>query len=369
MQENKYKVIGLMSGTSLDGLDICLCHFTFEGGKWMYRIEKAKTISYTPVWKNKLAKAHKLSAENLCALDAEFGKFIGQQVLKFIKTNKAGKVDLISSHGHTVFHQPQKGFTLQIGSGAAIAAVTQIKTVCDFRSGDVALGGQGAPLVPIGDELLFTRYDACLNLGGIANISFNRNNTPSPRDKSRGTPPTKGRMAFDICPANTVLNYLTAKKRLPYDKGGKLAKSGLVHWYLLNKLNELSFYKEYKSKSLGREWIEKNVFTLIDKEKISVNDKLATVSEHAALQIAHALNHFKIKNVLITGGGAYNSDFISRIAAYSDCDLEIPEDNTIQFKEALIFAFLGVLRVRGEVNCLKNVTGTSRDSSGGAIYF
>lgn len=357
---DQYRVIGLMSGTSLDGLDIAYCVFAKKGSNWSYSIKKAQTVSYSKDWKNKLGGAHKLSAEKLISLDAEFGTFIGKQVNAFVKRNKIKNGDLVSSHGHTIFHQPEKGFTLQIGSGAAIAATTGIQTACDFRSGDVALGGQGAPLVPIGDKLLFSEYDACLNIGGIANISFRRSAA-----KAGGG----GRIAFDICPANMVLNCLANVKGLPYDKGGKLAAKGEVHWNLLKKLNSLPYYKDYKSKSLGREAIEKDFITRINKERITTNDKLATAAEHAALQIARAINHFKVRNVLITGGGAYNTDLINRIAAYSNCALTIPDNQTIQFKEALIFAFLGVLRARGEVNCLKEVTGARRDSVGGAVYF
>lgn len=342
-----------MSGTSLDGLDLAYCIFTHKKGCWNYAIEKAQTITYQAAWKNKLKNAHKLSATGLCALDTEFGKYMGQQALAFIKKNNLKKIQLISSHGHTVFHQPGKGFTCQVGSGAALASVTGIDTVCDFRSGDVALGGQGAPLVPVGDELLFSQYDACLNLGGIGNISFKRNGK---------------RQAFDISPANMVLNYLAQKKGLPYDKDGHLARSGSVHWGLLKKLNAHPFYANYKSKSLGREWVEQHMLPLFDKEKMSLDDKLATAAEHTALQTACVLNHFKIKRVLITGGGAYNTDLISRMAAYCSTEMVIPDSKTIQFKEALIFAFLGVLRLRGEVNCLKEVTGAKRDSVGGALY-
>jgi len=355
-----------MSGTSLDGLDIAYCTFSFKKGKWTYKIEKAQTISYTKDWKSKLGNAHRLSSEKLCALDAELGKFMGKRVISFMRKNKIKKIDLISSHGHTVFHQPEKGFTLQIGSGAAIAAATGTKTICDFRSGDVALGGQGAPLVPIGDKLLFPEYEACLNLGGIANISlavsFSFGEGARRADEAK-------RFAFDICPVNIVLNYLAGKKGLLYDKNGKLAAKGKVNWKLLKKLNSLAYYKNLKSKSLGREWIEKHVFVPLDKEQIDLSDKLATASEHAALQIARALNHFKIKNVLVTGGGAYNTDLISRISDYSPTAIHIPDHQTIQFKEALIFAFLGVLREQGEVNCLKAVTGARRDSCGGAVYF
>lgn len=342
-----------MSGTSLDGLDVAYCVFSFEDGKWRYRIEKAQTVAYDKEWKNKLGNAHSLPAERLAELDEEFGRWMGEQVRGFVKKNKIKKVDFVSSHGHTVFHQPEKGFTLQIGSGAALAASSGFKTVCDFRRGDVALGGQGAPLVPIGDKFLFSNYDACLNIGGIANISFQHKNK---------------RIAFDISPANIVLNHFASKKKLAYDKGGHLAMSGSVNWDLFKKLNKLSYYKIHGSKSLGREWIEKNVLSLLEKSKLSVNDALATASEHTAFQVAYTLNHFKIKKVLITGGGAYNTDLISRLAAYCSTEFDIPDHNTIQFKEALIFAFLGILRVSGEVNCLKEVTGAQRDSVGGAIY-
>lgn len=350
---NEYRVLGLMSGTSLDGLDVAYCILSVENGRWSYTIEKAQTVNYDKYWQKKLGGAHKLLAADLVALDADFGKFMGEQVKIFVKKNRIAQVDLVASHGHTVFHQPHKGFTLQIGNGAALAATCRIKTVCDFRSGDVALGGQGAPLVPMGDKLLFAQYDACLNIGGIANISFQVKNK---------------RLAFDLCPANMVLNHFANKKGQAYDKGGHLAMSGGVDWDLFKKLNKLSYYQSYSSKSMGREWIEKNILSLLEKEKMSLNDKLATTAEHTAFQMARALNHYKIKKVLLTGGGAYNTDLISRTAAYCSTELDIPDHNTIQFKEALIFALLGVLRVRGEVNCLKEVTGATRDSVGGAIY-
>lgn len=342
-----------MSGTSLDGLDIACCEFLLKGKKWTYKIQNAETIAYHKEGKEKLRNAHLMKTEELCELHSDFGFFIGEKVLKFIKKNKIKNVDLISSHGHTIFHQPLNHFTLQIGDGATIAAVTGIKTVCDLRSTDVALGGQGAPLVPVGDELLFTEYDACLNIGGIANISF--------RQKGK-------RIAFDICPANLLFNYLAKQTGHEYDKGGKLAAGGKFNDGLLKKFNSLPYYKNYQSKSLGREDIERNFVSLLDNSAISLKDKLATVSEHAAFQTARVLNNFKIKNVLVTGGGAYNNDFLERISAYTGCKLIVSDDRTIQFKEALIFAFLGVLRVRGEVNALKSVTGAKRDSCGGAIY-
>jgi anhydro-N-acetylmuramic acid kinase len=350
--KNTYTVIGLMSGTSLDGLDVALCTFTKNEKYWDYKIIEAKTFAYNNTWKDKLQSAHLLNAQEFWKLHVEFGKFSAQTVNQFLKGKKY-KVDLIASHGQTIFHQPHNGFTCQIGDGAAIAALTGITTACDFRSTDVALGGQGAPLVPIGDELLFAGYDACLNIGGIANISFKHN---------------KQRLAFDICPANLVSNFYANKVGLPYDKGGKLAAKGTVNQVLLKKLNSLSFYKNFKSKSLGREWIDEKVISLLENDSNSLNDKLATAIEHGAFQTARVLNHFNIKNVLITGGGAYNTFFIDRIKQHTTCKLILPDDKTIQFKEALIFAFLGVLRLRNEVNCLQQVTGASKNNCGGALY-
>jgi anhydro-N-acetylmuramic acid kinase len=360
MNKGKYKVIGLMSGTSLDGLDIAYCEFSKTGKTWKYKIVHATTIKYTKEQKSKLAYAHLFDAKELNQLHTAFGKFCGEKVLQFRKKNGIKSVELISSHGHTIFHQPQNLFTYQLGDGASIASVTGIKTVCDLRSMDVALGGQGAPLVPVGDKFLFSEYDACLNIGGIANISFAT--SPLPRERGAGV------RAFDICPTNLLFNYLANQAGLEYDKGGKLAASGNFNNALLKKFNALPYYKSYKSKSIGREQVEEEFISLLANSKISISDKLATSSEHAAFQTARVLNNFKIKNVLVTGGGAYNTDFLNRVSAYSDCNLHIPDDKTIQFKEALIFAFLGVLRIRGEVNALKDVTGAKRDSCGGAIY-
>jgi anhydro-N-acetylmuramic acid kinase len=225
--KNRYTAIGLMSGTSLDGLDAALCEFTFKKGTWDYKIKEAETFAYDKNRKKSLQNAAWLNALEFWKLHTDFGKFSGQTVQRFLK-GKKHSIDVIASHGHTVFHQPEKGFTCQIGDGASIAALTGYTTACDFRSTDVALGGQGAPLVPLGDELLFTEYDACLNIGGIANISFTHK---------------KQRLAFDICPANLVFNFYAAKAGMNYDKGGKLAAKGKVNQTLLKKLNGLSFYK------------------------------------------------------------------------------------------------------------------------------
>ncbi|HEX7414131.1 MAG TPA: anhydro-N-acetylmuramic acid kinase [Bacteroidia bacterium] len=360
--KNTYTAIGLMSGTSLDGLDVALCTFTKSNKGWDYTIMDAKTFPYNKTIKSVLKDAQLLDAEGFWQLHLTFGMFSAQSVNQFLK-DKKHKIDVIASHGHTIFHQPQYGITCQTGSGACIAALTNITTACDFRSTDVALGGQGAPLVPIGDELLFSKYDACLNIGGIANISFKYNNE---------------RLAFDVCPANMVFNFYAAQAGKAFDKGGKLAASGKVNHNVLKKLNALSFYKKFTNKSLGREWVEEKVISVLDSpieggsqgwgDVLSLADKLATVAEHSAFQVARVLNNSKPKNVLITGGGAYNTHFINRIKHYTKCQLIIPDDKTIQFKEALIFAFLGVLRLRQETNVLKTVTGAIRNSCSGALY-
>lgn len=348
-----YKVIGVMSGTSLDGLDLAYCHFTNEYGLWNYKILKAETIEYNEERRKQLNKIMLGSAVEITELDADLGTFIGKEIKKMTTKNSLS-VDFISSHGHTVFHQPAKGFTLQIGSGAHICAAAMLPVVCDFRKLDVALGGQGAPLVPIGDKLLFSHYEYCLNLGGIANISFDQ---------------AGSRIAFDICPVNIVLNELAQQLGKPFDKNGEMAARGKVDAALLQQLNDMDYYKEKFPKSIGREWIDEAVFPLIKKINLSVEDRLATFCQHVAEQIANILLRSG-GEMLITGGGAFNNFLVEKIkdACTGKVKTVLPGADIIMFKEALIFAFLGVLRMRGEVNCLSSVTGANRDNVGGAIY-
>jgi len=350
----EWTVVGLMSGTSLDGLDIAVCRFKKENKSWSYTIVAASTISYKASFKKQLENLMKSDAYTFASMDAEFGRYSGEQVNKFLKKIKI-PLDVIASHGHTIFHQPKKGFTTQIGNGAYIAAHSGMPVVSDFRSMDVALGGQGAPLVPIGDKLLFGAYDYCLNLGGIANISFDKN---------------KKRIAGDICPVNIVLNRLANEKGLNYDKGGRLASRGVVNEKMFAELNRLNFYKKKFPKSLGREWVDEAVFPLINKYPISVENKLATYCEHIAYQIGLIAISNKKATLLITGGGAFNSYLIERIEALSGKKIQVvvPDENTISFKEALIFSFLGLLRFLGEENCLKSVTGSKCNSIGGALH-
>lgn len=344
-----FKVIGLMSGTSLDGLDICYCHFQLDN-QWSFKIIQTETVEYPQEMIERLMESTTLSGLQLTQLDHDLGNYIGKSVQEFV--DKYGlEVAFIASHGHTVFHQPENGFTLQIGDINDISAKTGLPVIGDFRSLDVAHGGQGAPLVPIGDRLLFADYDYCLNLGGIANISYEENGD---------------RIAFDISPCNMVLNHLAARFGKSYDHEGSLARSGKVDDSLLRVFNDLPFYSASAPKSLGFEWVEKNFFTLLEQKGYTNEDLLATCVEHFAFQISKAMSRPNSK-LLITGGGAFNNYLIQRIKFHSDSDTEIiiPNKKVIGFKEALIFAFLGVLKVTGQSNCLSSVTGASKDTCGG----
>ena len=348
---NTYNVIGVMSGTSLDGLDICYCSFSISKNKqWSYNINAASTINISDKLKTKLIKAINYSGLELSLLDNELGDFIGHSINIFIKKNNIKSIDFISSHGHTIFHQPQKKLTLQIGNGANISSITKYPVICDFRTSDLALNGNGAPLVPIGDKLLFNEYDYCLNLGGIANISYQE----------------EKRIAYDICPANMVLNKLANDLGKEYDANGDIARSGKIDSSLLTKLNNLEYYQTPHPKSLGFEWVVQNIFPILNNYDIPVENKLSTFIEHIALQISNQVT--EKSTLLITGGGVFNSFLIERLKKNSNLSIIIPPEEIINFKEALIFGFLGVLRYRNEINTLKSVTGAQFDNIGGCIY-
>ncbi|WP_407405997.1 anhydro-N-acetylmuramic acid kinase [Chryseobacterium sp.] len=342
--------IGVMSGTSLDGLDICYAQFEEKDSKWKFKIIKADTIPYSNAWENKLRNAIHLSAEELLELHSDYGFFLGETIKNFITKKSLQKIDLIASHGHTVFHRPSKKFTLQIGDGRAIKIVNQIPVIYDFRSQDVLLGGNGAPLVPIGDHHLFSAYDACINLGGFSNISLLKNGE---------------RIAFDICPVNIVLNHFALQLGKKYDEKGNIAQQGTINNIVLEKLNQLPFYQKLHPKSLGIEWCNAEIFPLLN--KLSSEDALATITEHAALQISNIFNQFQVKKVLFTGGGSYNNFLIEKITAKTTSEIIIPDSLTIDFKEALIFAFMGVLRQNNINNVLSSTTGSKYDHCTGVI--
>ena len=345
MNDNiSYRVLGLMSGTSLDGVDLAICSFT-KNKNWHYKIEKSTTIKYSKYWLETLSNLHKKPEKIINEIDLKYGDLLSKLCNKFLKNEK---IDYISSHGHTIFHQPENNFTLQIGNGNVISKNTKKITINNFRNLDVSLMGQGAPLVPVGDKLLFRKYKYCVNLGGFANVSIKKNNKI---------------IAFDICPVNIILNYFSNLKGRAYDLNGCMAQKGNLAPDLLKKLNSLQFYSKKYPKSLSREWVEKNIMPLI-KNDIKIEDVLHTLCEHIGIQIGKLLND---KEALFTGGGVFNSYLLSRIKFYSKSKIIIPDKRTIEFKEALIFAFLGVLRARGEVNCLQSVTGAIKDNCSGEI--
>ncbi len=358
-----YRAIGLMSGSSLDGLDIAFVEFQETAGAWRYEILQAACYPYNDQWKNQLEAAPGLSAKEYQLLHTDYGHYLGQQVNKFIEEyNIQYQAALVSSHGHTTFHIPARKMTGQIGEGGAIAAETALPVVTDLRSLDVALGGQGAPIVPIGEKLLLKEYDYFLNLGGIANISHN----------------TEKYTAFDICPANRVMNLLAKETGKEYDENGQMASSGTINSELLDKLNALDYYRQSFPKSLANDFGTGVIYPLIKNSGVSIPDALATYVEHIAMQVALAISvidnlkpktqHLKL---LATGGGAFNEWLIGSLKkalTHHQIEIVIPDSMLVNFKEAMVMAFIGVLRWRQEYNVLSSVTGSSRDNIGGALW-
>lgn len=348
----RYHVIGMMSGTSLDGVDLAHCSFCEDRNVYTYKLGICETIPYPADWLDRLIHLPNASASEYAETHVAYGRFVGGLICDFIRRNHL-KAHLVASHGHTVFHQPSLSYTSQIGDGAAIAASCGMKVVCDFRSADVAAGGQGAPLVPMGDEMLFSDYDYCLNLGGFANISMRIDGK---------------RVAFDISPANIILNHIANLSGKSFDRDGELAASGKVNLKLLESLNSLKYYQELPPKSLGREWVEEEMLPLLKNAGISPEDAASTFCEHIATQIAACTQANPSANMLVTGGGAFNKFLMNRIAAHVAVQIIVPEAKTVNYKEALVFAFLGLLRMQGKPNCLASVTGASKNVSGGAVY-
>ncbi len=364
-----YRVIGLMSGSSLDGLDVTFTEFHETAGNWTYELKHSVRYEYSQEWVEKLRRASRLSAFEYQLLDVEYGHYTGDCVNRFIEEHELQyQAQLIASHGHTVFHVPEKKMTAQLGNGAAIAAKTGINVVNDLRTMDMALGGQGAPIVPVGEQLLFENYLYFLHLGSVANISFN--------DRGNYT-------AFDVCPANRVLNLLARDIGKNYDDGGELAARGSVNDNLLNDLNDLEYYSLPYPKSLSNDFGTDVVYPMIKSANLDDEDALRTYVEHICEQVFNAVealqNEFRLatisrtsgQKVLVSGGGAKNSFLIKRLEQLLErlgVEIERPSDKVIDFKEAIIMGLIGVLRWREENNTLASVTGASRDSIGGAVW-
>ena len=353
MNSQKYNVVGVMSGTSLDGVDLAHIVFSISEQIWDYQILECETIPYSDEWIDKLKKAVGFSVDELKKINKEYTLLLSQIVNEFILKNKLQDLDAVCSHGHTILHQPNNGLTLQIGNLPEISTLINQNVVCDFRIQDVMLGGQGAPLVPIGDQILFSQYEYCLNLGGFSNISFDYEGK---------------RLAFDISPVNTVLNFYANELGFVYDDKGRFGMEGVISDKLFCALNDIDFYQKPFPKSLGFEFVKSVVLPLIETSNLSIYDKLRTFIEHIAFQIAKALP-IKKGSILITGGGVYNDFLIQRIKFYCpDHEVVIPDKKTIEFKEALIFGLLGVLKLRDEINVLSSVTGSKTDHCSGNVF-
>lgn len=359
----QYNVIGLMSGSSLDGLDIAFVHFEEAAGKWQFELLETACIPYSPEWRNDLASSGGLTAKDYLLLHTSYGHYLGNCINDFLEErNLSYQVQLISSHGHTAFHLPAQQMTAQLGDGASIAAVTGIRTITDLRSVDVALGGQGAPIVPIGEKLLFPEFDFFLNIGGIANLSSNGDSF----------------IGFDVCPANRILNLLSSGLEKGFDENGTHAAAGRINEKLLNRLNGLSYYQLHYPKSLSNEFGLNDIFPIIKNENLSTQDSLCTYVEHIVFQISKSL--VKLKNgvsgkdnlrLLVTGGGVHNRFLTERLREeiYSvGIELVIPGNDLIDFKEALVMALMGALRWREDINVMHTVTGASKDSINGAVW-
>lgn len=351
-----YNMIGLMSGTSLDGVDLVHAQLTQNAAtSWAFAIRHTETVAFPEMLTDQLHESGTLSGSQVAQLDHDLGVFFAECINGFIGRHgiDRAQVNAIASHGQTIYHQPAKGFTTQIGNPAVIAFHTKIPTIGDFRTRDVLYGGQGAPLVPIGDLYLFgEQAEAFLNIGGFANISFRQNGVMR---------------AFDVCPGNLPLNKLAHSKGLDYDKDGLLAEKGELNYFLLDLLNSLPFYEQEPPKSLGTEWLEQHFYPLLKFDK-DIENNLATVVEHIAVQIGKTLNDHGLNSVMITGGGAKNEFLIGRLKRYFKGEIILPETQLIDFKEALIFALLGALHLEKEPNCLASVTGASEDVCGGVLH-
>ncbi len=353
-----YNVIGIMSGSSMDGVDLAHCRLWSEGNHWKYEITHAETVPYDEKWRVRLSQLRGQNSLVLTKTDIYYGRYLGQLVNDFVSRNNL-KPDLIGSHGHTVFHYPEEWISLQVGDGASLSGITNLPVVSQFRQLDVAKGGEGAPLVAIGDEMLFSEYDYCLNLGGFSNISGILNGK---------------RIAWDICPCNILLNRVARDMGLAYDEDGRIAEAGHIDYPLLGDLNEIPWYTKPWPKSLNRDWINKELWNIVREVRdISNENRMKTLVDHIACQIGDAVDALSDgnaagKRVLVTGGGAFNKALMEHIRTHSDAEFIVPEPILVNYKEALVFALMAALRVLNLVNIRKETTGASSNSVAGALH-
>ncbi|MEZ4805218.1 MAG: anhydro-N-acetylmuramic acid kinase [Bacteroidia bacterium] len=352
-----YKVIGIMSGSSMDGIDLALCTINSDNGKYSYSIDASETYPYSEVWRLRLSQLRKADALSYAKTDVFYGHYLGHLVNDFIKKNSI-EVDFISSHGHTAFHYPEEMISCQLGDGASLSAICNLPVVNDFRAMDIAKKGQGAPLVAIGDDMLFSDYDYCLNLGGFANISGKVG---------------EYRVSFDICPANILLNRVARDLNKDFDEDGEIASRGSIQYSLLEELNDIDYYSMPFPKSLNRDWINNELWQIVKEgEKHTPENKMKTFVDHIGIQIAKSVDYLSGKNsagkkVLVTGGGAFNPILMDHIRTHCEAEFIVPDETMVKYKEALIFAFMGVLRIENKENIIKTFTGAKSNSVSGSL--
>lgn len=370
MGKKSYKALGLMSGSSLDGLDIAYCHFEVEkennGQLYVHdwKILAAETIGFSEAWQARLGQLPTQTALSFAKTHTYLGHYFGDMVNDFMNRYQI-EPDFIATHGHTIFHDPMGRMTIQIGDGSAMAAKTGFPVISNFRNQDIAIDGQGAPVAPIIDKYLLPGHDFYLNLGGIANIT-----TVLPHKM----------VAFDICPANQLLNALANRLNLEYDEGGQIAAAGQVLDDLLKEMNRADFYKIAYPKSLDNAWSQTAILSKIADEPTAIPNQLSTFVEHIAYQIAFAIKQVirkekiekKQLSLLATGGGAFNAYLMERLQYHcnlvGNIEVVLPNSDIIQFKEAALMAWMGVMRVENVPNVLQTVTGAKRDTINGAIH-
>lgn len=346
-----------MSGSSMDGVDLALCEVNESAQGWQVEILEGVTVPYSETWRVRLSQLQYQNAELYAKTDVFYGRYLGELAAAFFQQT-GYTADLVASHGHTIFHNPKGWLTAQIGDGATLNAFSKVPVVSNFRRADVGLGGQGAPLVGLGDDLLFSEYDFCLNLGGFCNVSA----------KHQGK-----RIAFDISPCNIVLNRLARDRDLQYDEDGAIAEAGQIDYALLNALNKIEFYQQSYPKSLGREWINKNFWHIVREfDDLSIEDRMKTLVMHIAVQVGKALEGIAEKplqdcKLLVTGGGAFNKTLVDHLRSETECEVVVPEAKLVNYKESMIFALLGVMRVKNLNNTLSSATGASADWVAGSL--
>ncbi len=355
-----------MSGSSLDGLDIAFCTFTikalptFEVVNW--KINASNTVAYSKAWQKKLMELPQSSALDFVETHAKFGHYLGQLVQQFLSEH-ALTPDLIVSHGHTIFHYPERQFTVQIGDGAAIASITGYPVVSDVRAMDVSSGGQGAPIAPIADRYLLSEFDFCLNTGGIFNITYQSD---------------KHSVALDITGANQILNTLANEMDLPYDASGAIARTGTVNITLLEQSNTFDYFLEEYPKSLDNQWVRENLTQLFKNFDAAVSDRLRTACEHIVFQTRQSVQQIfekeklpkdRVYKMIVTGGGAFNTFLMELLVeGLPEIQVVLPDKEMIENKEALLMALMGVMRIESVPNCIHTVTGAVRSVIGGVVH-